>query len=93
MLRKCSISQASTVAILWRQREVCLPMRRFLQSLTLLEQVAGSNEFAEIMMCYSAQEPAVQDRGDLVAFIADLLHPFRQRQRKPVLGANQAVRP
>jgi hypothetical protein len=46
-------------------------MRRLLQALALLEQVAGGNEFAEIKMCYSAPEPPVQDCGGLVALIAN----------------------
>jgi hypothetical protein len=64
-------------------------MRRLQQA--LLEQFAGSNEITAMIICHCAHPPRVQDCGGIAAFIADLLHPFCKRQRKPVLRTDQVV--
>ena len=87
------IAQHRAVRILCRERGERLPMCWFLQTVALLKQVAGGNEFTAMIVCHCAQPPPVQDCGGIAAFFADSLLPFRKWQRKPVLGTDQVVPP
>jgi hypothetical protein len=59
-----------------------------IQSMTLLEEGAGGQEFPEEEAGRSMRKVTQQSQRDIVLRLADLLDPLGQRQRQPQLGAN-----